>query len=382
VAKEPPPKIDEEPKAPFVEKVKEEYKTPIRTIPKFEDKRKEKSFGKYLRETQMEITRLITRRTAIVSIGTFIPTILIILILSFVGYDFIDRISFGLIALSFLASVFSLVIDILKGREYAEWSALGAIICYIALILIFFPLLIYTISSEVQDLTIIVFELIGFVLLVIGVTLRWTEYDEKLLDLITMTIGYWQAYEKRKALKKVFWDILILTLIVGTIRYIVEGLLGFPSRFIRFLGIVRKRLTDYIEAIIKLLSKSLVQIWNQLHWVGLVCGLLYFTSGQLQSALSIEFLLIIGFFFCLGILFTHSERISNTVNNSRVVLLKGTISAYSMLTGVKIKKEESIFCSRCLRGVHQVEFAELQHVEQTDTPPCPYCNYQNWITVT
>ena len=88
------------------------------------------------------------------------------------------------------------------------------------------------------------------------------------------------------------------------------------------------------------------------------------------------------FFFALGILFSNSEKIVKVVSNTRAVIIKGAISAYSMLSGVKIKKEDSLFCSRCLRGVHKIEFAELQHVEDTETPLCPFCGYENWVSVT
>ena len=87
------------------------------------------------------------------------------------------------------------------------------------------------------------------------------------------------------------------------------------------------------------------------------------------------------FFFVLGISVSNSEKVVKAVSNTRTVILKGAINAYSMLSGAKIKKEDSLFCSRCLRGVHKVEFAELQHVEDRETPLCPYCGYENWVVI-
>ena len=66
---------------------------------------------------------------------------------------------------------------------------------------------------------------------------------------------------------------------------------------------------------------------------------------------------------------------------TRKFLLKGVINAYSMLSGTKIKTEEAKFCSRCLRSVHKIEYEELRHVEQKQIPECPYCGYENWISV-
>jgi hypothetical protein len=102
----------------------------------------------------------------------------------------------------------------------------------------------------------------------------------------------------------------------------------------------------------------------------------------ISSYQNLELLIIVCFFFILGILFSNSTQVVKAVSTTRTVILKGVLSAYSMLTGAKIKKEESLFCSRCLRGVHQIEFAELQHVENTDNPLCPFCGYENWIAVT
>jgi hypothetical protein len=128
-----------------------------------------------------------------------------------------------------------------------------------------------------------------------------------------------------------------------------------------------------------------------MHWFGLLAilaylGLSYLSSdhniGTFVSYQNIEILIIMSFFFTLGILFSNSERIVKVISNTRNVILKGAISAYSMLSGAKIKKQDSLFCSRCLRGVHKIEFAELQHVEETEIPLCPFCGYENWISVT
>ncbi|MHA2175096.1 MAG: zinc ribbon domain-containing protein [Candidatus Hodarchaeales archaeon] len=331
-----------------------------------------------IRETQIELSRLITRRTALIGGGSFPVALLLIIILRLGG-----RGSIGLILLSFLSTVLSLVIDILRGRNYAEWSALGAIICYLGILLIFIPLIFYVLFSDLPDFWIIISELVGISFLIIGVTLRWTEYDEKLVNLIVMAIAYWKNYQKREAIKTVFRA--IGAFIGGLIRSIGSGIAHFPRRFTTFLGMIGRTLVVYGRASIDQLKKAVTGIfknfWNYLHWIGLLAILVYLWLTGLSSYQNIELLIIVSFFFVLGILFSNSEQVMKAVSDTRNIILKGAISAYSMLTGAKIKKEESVFCSRCLRGVHQVEFAELQHVEDTDNPLCPFCGYENWVTV-
>ncbi|MHA2388997.1 MAG: hypothetical protein ACXACW_09765, partial [Candidatus Hodarchaeales archaeon] len=130
------------------------------------------SRGDSVRDSQIKLSRLISRRTMIIGVGSFTTALLIIIILS-LGEDRlgIDRISVGLILLTFLSTVLSLVIDILRGRNFAEWSALGAIISYFGIFLIFIPLLVYVIfPAGITDVLVNVTEIFGIVLLVIGVT--------------------------------------------------------------------------------------------------------------------------------------------------------------------------------------------------------------------
>ena len=339
-----------------------------------------------IRETQVELSRLITRKTAIIGILSFTFTLLIIITLSLGEAPNVNRISIGLMLLSFLSTVLSLVIDILRGKNYTEWSALGAIICVVGILFIFFPLMLYVISSaeDFSDFFFIFLELVGVALVAIGVTLRWTEYDEKLVNLLIMAINYWKNYQKREAIKIFFRA--IYTFIWGLMKSIGLGMWHFPKRFATFLGMILRALRNYVETTIKQLQKEITQFfkvfWNHTHWLGLLAVFAHLWFTGVFSYQNLELLIIMSYFFVLGILFLKSKQVAKAVSNTRAIILKGAISAYSMLTGVKIKKEESLFCSRCLRGVHQIEFTELQSIENTNNPPCPYCGYQNWIAIT
>ncbi|MHA2108836.1 MAG: hypothetical protein ACW99R_14130 [Candidatus Hodarchaeales archaeon] len=343
------------------------------------------SRGDSVRDSQIKLSRLISRRTMIIGVGSFTTALLIIIILS-LGEDRlgIDRISVGLILLTFLSTVLSLVIDILRGRNFAEWSALGAIISYFGIFLIFIPLLVYVIfPAGITDVLVYVTEIFGIVLLVIGVTLRWTEYDEKLVNLVTITIGYWKNYQKREAIKTFF--MAIGTFGLGIFKAIIGGLRSLPSRFLAFLKIARKFFVEYGIATINQLLTAIARIfkasWNHVHWIGLLAILPYLWFTNYSTYQNIELLIIMGFFFSLGVLFTYSEKSVKAISTTRDFVVKGIISAYSMLSGSRIKPEEAIFCSRCLRGVHEIEYEELKHVEQKQIPECPYCGYENWISV-
>ena len=354
----------------------------IEDIGEIKRQRERKSQLKLLRDTQNELSGLITRRTYIIGVGSFILALLIIIALS--DQEAINRISIGLILLAFLSTVLSLVIDILRGRNFAEWSALGAIICYFGIFLIFIPLLVYVIlPTGITDLLVFIAELFGIVLLIIGVTLRWTEYDEKLVNLVTITIGYWKTYQKRKAIKTFL--IAIGTFCLGIIKAIGGGFRRLPSRFKAFLGIVKQFFADYGKATIIQLLTAITRLsealWNHAHWIGLLAILVYLWLTGFSTYQNIELLIIMSFFFILGVLYSNSERINKVVSGTRITILKGVISAYSMLTGTRIKTEEAIFCSRCLRGVHEIEYEELKHVEQKQIPECPYCGHENWVTV-
>jgi hypothetical protein len=395
VSKDFSPKSDQESQTPQI--IQKNGIARWRKIAPIDDKQptehqiEKQSTLKSLQETQIEISKHITRRTAIIGICSFSLALLLIIILS--QQRGIDRIAVGLILLSFLSTVLSLVYDILKGRNYTEWSALGATISYFGIFFIFIPLIFYVILPEgINDVLVFITEAIGILLLVIGVTLRWTEYDEKLVNLITIAIGYWKNYQKREAIKTFFRA--IRTFFSGLFRSILGGISRFPKRLWTFLGMIRHSFVVYVKTTIGQLISAFTRIfkgfWNYMHWFGLLAilaylGLSYLSSdqniGTFMSYQNIEILIIISFFFALGILFSNSERIVKVVSNTRIAILKGAISAYSMLSGAKIKKEDSLFCSRCLRGVHKIEFAELQHVEDTETPLCPFCGYVNWVSV-
>ncbi len=361
-------------------------KTPVEDdrirVPQVERKSREYSG----RESQIKLSRIISKRTMIIGVGSFTSALMIIIILS-LGEERIgvDRISVALILLAFLSTVFSLVIDVLRERNFAEWSALGAIISYFGIFLIFIPLLVYVIfpTGIEEDFLVFVPEVVGIVLLVIGVTLRWTEYDERLVNLITITIGYWKNYQKREAIKTFL--IAIGTFCVGIFKAIVGGFRRLPSRFKAFFGIVKQFFIDYgiatITQLITAFTRMSKALWNHTHWIGLLAILVYLWLTGFSTYQNIELLIIMSFFFILGILYSNSERMNKVVSSTRVTILKGVISAHSMLTGTRIKTEEAIFCSRCLRGVHEIEYEELKHVEQKQVPECPYCGHENWVTV-
>jgi len=50
-----------------------------------------------------------------------------------------------------------------------------------------------------------------------------------------------------------------------------------------------------------------------------------------------------------------------------------------MLSGARMDFNQSIFCSRCLRGVEKSEFKSLITMKGSVNPPCPFCSSTSWI---
>jgi hypothetical protein len=290
----------------------------------------------------------------------------------------------GLLVFTFLLLVAGIIFDVLRWRNF-DFSALGAIIAYIGIVMIFYLPIAYAFYIRLDFIFSTVWVVISILFIVGGAGARWSDYDTKIINLATMVIAYWQNYQKREAIKKLLR--LLFVFLGGLVRSIGSGIRHFPERLTTFLVRVLRGLKTYFSVNIKLIKDAIIRIfqniWNNTHWFGLlaIIAFLCLTGFSTDNHYrNIELIIIMSFFFVLGILTTRSERFIRTINTTRTTVLKGAISAYSMLTGVKIKKEESIFCSRCLRGVHKIEFEELKEVEDTDQPLCPYCNHKNWVS--
>ncbi len=340
----------------------------------------EKTSRRSIREMHLEWSDIISfSRLTLIGLGFFI-LVLVSIVLKIAA----ERAAIGLIVLAFLFLLFGFILDVLRWRQYSDWSALGAIISYIGVVLIFGPLLVYVFLEQIDLFTTVLIDGVGIVLVIIGVSLRWTDYDTKLIDLGIMFIEYARNYQYREALKTLLG--FGKNLVIGFFRSIGSGIRNFRSRFRDFLRIARKSLGKFFHTTvfgllgsIERLSKTL---WKNLHFLGLFAafGYIYLMEiDQSNNFINIELLIIMGFFFSLGVLVTQTEKASQVLHKSQSSMLRGVISAYSMLSGTKIRIHESKFCSRCLRGVHEIEFEELRQVEQKDIPDCPYCGHRNWI---
>jgi len=339
---------------------------------------------KSIRERQLEWSDIVSFGWLTI-LGSIIFVIVLILI-TLGGKFFGTNISIGLLVFAFLLLLAGIMFDVLRWKNF-DFSALGAIIAYIGIVMIFCVPIAYTFSIEPPESFWFFWIIFAIFFVVGGAGARWSEYDTKIVDMTTMAIGYWNNYQKRAAIRK--FILLLFIFLKGLATSIVGGIIHFPGRFRTFLGRLFHSLKLYIQSniglIIDALNRILHSTWKNIHWFGLLAIFGYILNSRFLPSefyRNTKLIIIILFFFFLGILTSRSEKVVGVINSSRTIILKGAISAYSMLTGTRIKKEESIFCSRCLRGVHKIEFVELQHVQDRENPLCPYCGHENWVTVT
>lgn len=351
---------------------------------KIEIPEKKRSF----RDLELEWSEILSfSKITLIGLGLFIIFLIIVLLLQLSGIEGSNRISIGLFGIAFFVLLFGVILDLLRARNYSwqeNWSALGALICYIGMIVIFIPLFLYVMlpNLEGNEFNLLIVEIIGIVLVIIGVTARWSEYDTKIWNQMTILGSSIRYFGYRAFFNNLFE--LIKNIIKGLLSTIGKGIKNLPSRIKTFFGMIFNTIIKYFEISIKLLTnaieKILKTIWDNVHWIGLLSILIYvfvFNLSADQLYINIELLFIILFFFFLGVIFLHTERATKIIGNTRNYILKGVISSYSMLSGAKIKVNESIFCSRCLRGVAVTEFAEMKVAKESSIPLCPFCGFEN-----
>ncbi len=296
------------------------------------------------------------------------------------------RYAIALFGITGLILFFGIVLDVLRWRDYSEWGALGAIIAYIGVFIMFLPLLLLPfIDLPFEGLLII--ELIGGIITIIGFTSHRTDLDDKVVDLLTILWYRLRTFDFR-AFFSTLWQ-LVRTTVGGFIRYIIQGLKNLPNRIRTFFSKTFHTLGNILKTSLNVigqtLKRSLIGLWNNLHWIGLITVIIYFILVDLPIPnadpilIKVELIIIIGFFFCLGVLYPQRDRFVLIAKSMRNSVLSGVISTYSMLSGTKIKADQSVFCSRCLRGVDIREFESLMEIKGMVNPSCPFCGFNNWV---
>ncbi|MFX0050422.1 MAG: hypothetical protein ACFE8U_03925, partial [Candidatus Hermodarchaeota archaeon] len=304
-------------------------------------------------------------------LGVFVIAVIMIAIISIFALELpgipIERSSLGILVLSFLILVFCFIADLLRWRDFTEWGALGAIIAYLGIVLIFVPIILF-IFTPIHNLLTFIIITIGVIIMIIGFASHATELDRKISTQFFIFIEWVKAGGIQQSLSA--FKILIGTTLGGIGKYIVQGFFNLPRRFGRFLRLLGRSL--------KSLSKG---IWYNVHWIGLIGLIFLLLILEHSFFVNFELLIIGGFFFSLGVIYPRYDRMSNIVNRTGNFVLKRVVSVYSMLTGTKLKATEAVYCTRCLRGVERREFMSLMEVKGTENPPCPFCGYTHWITI-
>ncbi|MFX1515269.1 MAG: hypothetical protein ACFFC6_03105 [Promethearchaeota archaeon] len=298
------------------------------------------------------------------------------------------RFAIALFGVTGLILFFGIVLDVLRWRGYTEWGALGAIIAYFGVFIMFLPLLLYPFVVDFTFEVLFIIELFGGVITIIGFTSHRTDFDDKIVDLLTILWYRLRTFDFR-AFLSTLWQ-LVRTTVGGFLRYIWQGLKNFPSRIKTFFSMLIRLILNVLKTSVLVIGqtfkKSILGIWNNLHWIGLIAVIAFvlITPGLPDPApfpIRLEMLIIIGFFFLLGVIYPYRERVAKIITSTRSFVLQKTISAYSMLSGSKLKPTEATFCSRCLRGIENREFESLKEIKRTVNPPCPFCGLNSWVRI-
>ncbi|MFX0183105.1 MAG: hypothetical protein ACFE95_08505 [Candidatus Hodarchaeota archaeon] len=291
-----------------------------------------------------------------------------------------ERFGPGILALSLLILFLAVIIDILRWRDFTEWGAIGALISYFGVFLIFMPLLLNTFlpfeTVYIANISLYFMSIIaGIIIMIIGFTSHATELDRKLSEQWTIFIEWVKAGGIKQAISA--FGAMIGTTMKGIGAYLVQGIKNLPKKVGEFIRLVLRGLKNIIRYTLSFFQG----VWNNIHWVGII-GLIFFVFiSNYNFYLNIELLIIISFFFSLGILYPNQDRVVNMVNRTSTFVLKQVISTYSMLSGSKLRATDAVFCSRCLRGIERNEFESLVEIRGIENPPCPFCAYTHWISI-
>jgi hypothetical protein len=291
-----------------------------------------------------------------------------------------ERFGPGILALSLLILFLAVIIDILRWRDFTEWGAIGAMISYVGVFLIFMPLLLNTFvpfeTVYIANISLYFMSIIaGIIIMIIGFTSHATELDRKLSEQWTIFIEWVKAGGIKQAISA--FGAMIGTTIKGIGHYLAEGIKNLPKRVGKFVRLVIRGSKNVLRYALSFFQG----VWNNIHWVGLIGLILLLFISDYNFYINIELLIIIGFFFSLGILYPNQDRVVNIVNRTSTFVLKQVVSTYSMLTGSKLRATDAVYCSRCLRGIERNEFESLVEIRGTENPPCPFCAYSHWISI-
>ncbi|MFX0013090.1 MAG: hypothetical protein ACFFB2_04615 [Promethearchaeota archaeon] len=372
----------------------------IAKIPNISLDQEKEARGKRLQEASFSELVSFSRFT-LIAICIFILALIISIILQYSPLENPGRYVTGIIGISILILLLSLIVDILRWRDYTEWGALGALISYGGILLIFMPLSLNMVIL-IEDVTFLVpffgeFSLyliiiiLGVVIFTIGFTSRATELDHKIENLLFIMKQWITTFAFRQFFRTL--GEFILTFISGFFRYIGRGIRELRTRIARLLRWTTRSFIFFLTSIKdffyhtfpQILKRSLIGFWNNFHWLGLIAVIVYVILTDIPIPnidpflIKAELLIVIGFFFCLGILYPQKDRFALIAKGMRSSVLSRVISAYSMLSGTKIEMDKAIFCSRCLRGVEVREFESLMEIKGMIDPPCPFCGFNSWI---
>ncbi len=199
------------------------------------------------------------RNKLFISYGTIAGFVIFALVMTiFIALEvtnsnpFTDRVTSALLGITIIVFLFGIIIDQLKYRDFRFW-ALGAIVSFIGVILLFSPVVFYGLG--IDDALIWIFSIvIGILLILFGYTIEAYELNNKVAKIL---INLWENiknFEWKKIPRKILQ--LFSTIISGIAFYIVLG-------FKRFKYVIKKSiggLLSFIGTSFRQIAKLIISL--------------------------------------------------------------------------------------------------------------------------
>jgi hypothetical protein len=340
----------------------------------------------------------------------FVITIIIMIVVQTQLFEFSEDqlrlILNGLFFFSLLSVLLGLEIDILRWRDFSDWGALGAFIAYIGHILFFLPIILdifirednlilvgFTIGRDIFFVLFI--SLPGLLFIIIGFTSHATALDRKIEETLS---NFWKAlrnFNFRLFLVSIF--VLIGSLIVGSVKYLRDGLKNLLTRISMFIRLVYQALKTFVnsawifftQTFPAIIKRSLIVLWRNFHWFGLIGVIIYVLRINFLNEefyVNIEILIIVGFFFSLGVIYPQLERLARVVHRVQDYSWEASYKLNYRLRTIA-EGRRKIKCTSCDQviplGSRECEFCEKEvsrcmicklPIKTGQIPTeCPYC---------
>ncbi|MHA2295389.1 MAG: hypothetical protein ACXAEU_12405 [Candidatus Hodarchaeales archaeon] len=319
-------------------------------------------------------------KLTLVGVGLFLIALIVSVILQVENIQILpdlERFGVGLFGIPLLVLLLGFVLDVLRWRDFTDWGALGAFVAYLGLLLIFLPLILYPFAL-VDEVVFWFMVISGILITIIGFTSHATDLDDKIEQLFNNFWTTLRNFDFRLFISSLLQ--LVRGIIAGTIRYLWRGLRNLITRIILFMKMIshsfkliaKSVLFFFTQTVPATIKRSLIVTWNNFHWLGLGAIISYFLISDFLACfcLNTGLVIIIGFFFALGVIYPQRDRLTRVVHRAQ---------GYAWETGYRInyrlrtlaEGRRKIDCLSCGRTI-SLESRECKHCE-IEVKRCMIC---------